>query len=75
MQGGFMQKTADFVFSFAIPVHSHICMNAIVTDYLPSKFRGESHLSSLCFAAVDGQGACREIQGRAQRLPPPPPPL
>lgn len=37
---GFLVKTADFVFSLAIPIHSHIGMNALVTDYLPKAARG-----------------------------------
>eukprot|EP00198_Chlamydomonas_reinhardtii_P000617 XP_001689952.1 succinate dehydrogenase subunit D [Chlamydomonas reinhardtii] len=41
-KGSILQRTADFIFSVAIPVHSHITMNAVVTDYLPKAARGES---------------------------------
>lgn len=41
MQDGFLQRIADLTFAVAIPVHMHIGMNALVTDYLPKVARGE----------------------------------
>lgn len=36
----FLQKAADWSLSVAIPVHMHITTNALVTDYVATKFRG-----------------------------------
>ncbi|KXZ42626.1 hypothetical protein GPECTOR_129g556 [Gonium pectorale] len=51
-KGSVLQKTADFVFSLAIPVHSHICMNAVVTDYFPKVARGPARLGVLGMSVV-----------------------
>ncbi|KAG2493622.1 hypothetical protein HYH03_008139 [Edaphochlamys debaryana] len=51
-KGGIMQKAADFVFSFAIPIHSHICMNACVTDYLPYAARGPARVGVLGMSVI-----------------------
>lgn len=36
-----MQKAADWTFSLAVPLHMQITTNALVTDYVPTRFRGE----------------------------------
>eukprot|EP00879_Flechtneria_rotunda_P002100 GHRR01002280.1.p1 GENE.GHRR01002280.1~~GHRR01002280.1.p1 ORF type:complete len:113 (+),score=27.25 GHRR01002280.1:173-511(+) len=36
----FLQKTSDWALSVAIPVHMHITTNALVTDYVATRFRG-----------------------------------
>jgi hypothetical protein len=36
-----VQKLSDWVLAAAIPVHMHISTNACVTDYVPTRFRGE----------------------------------
>lgn len=41
LQDSALQKTADWVLSVAIPVHMQITTNALVTDYVATKFRGE----------------------------------
>lgn len=51
-KGSILQKTADFVFSLAIPVHSHICMNAVVTDYVPKAARGPVRAGVLGMSVV-----------------------
>ncbi|GLC34961.1 hypothetical protein PLESTM_000259300 [Pleodorina starrii] len=51
-KGSVLQKTADFVFSLAIPVHSHICMNAIVTDYVPKAARGPVRVGVLGMSII-----------------------
>lgn len=40
LQDGFLHKTADWALAVAIPVHMHITTNALVTDYVASRFRG-----------------------------------
>jgi hypothetical protein len=39
-QGSGTQKLSDWVLAAAVPVHMHISMNACVTDYVPTRFRG-----------------------------------
>ncbi|GFR50863.1 hypothetical protein Agub_g13150 [Astrephomene gubernaculifera] len=51
-KGSILQKTADFVFSLAIPVHSHIAMNAVVTDYLPKAAQGPARFGVLGMSVV-----------------------
>lgn len=41
MQDGFLHKTADWALALAIPVHMHITTNALVTDYVATRFRRE----------------------------------
>ncbi|KAF8067355.1 sdh4 [Scenedesmus sp. PABB004] len=36
---GFTQKLADWTLAVAVPVHMHITTNALVTDYVPTRFR------------------------------------
>lgn len=40
LQGSALEKVADYTLAAAIPVHMHITTNAVVTDYVPSAFRG-----------------------------------
>jgi hypothetical protein len=40
MKDGLLHKTADWTLAVAIPVHMHITTNALVTDYVDTKFRG-----------------------------------
>uniref|UniRef100_A0A1Q2XCW7 Succinate dehydrogenase [ubiquinone] cytochrome b small subunit n=2 Tax=Chlamydomonas reinhardtii TaxID=3055 RepID=A0A1Q2XCW7_CHLRE len=51
-KGSILQRTADFIFSVAIPVHSHITMNAVVTDYLPKAARGPARVGVLGMSVV-----------------------
>lgn len=37
---GLLHKTADWTLALAVPVHMHITTNALVTDYVPTRFRG-----------------------------------
>lgn len=41
-QDGLLHKTADWALAVAIPVHMHITTNALVTDYVATRFRGVS---------------------------------
>lgn len=47
-QDGFLQRIADLGLALAIPVHMHISMNALVTDYLPKAARGETLSLGCC---------------------------
>ena len=38
-QGSITEKISDWTLGLAIPVHMHITTNALVTDYVPSRFR------------------------------------
>jgi hypothetical protein len=40
LQDGLLHKTADWALAVAIPVHMHITTNALVTDYVATRFRG-----------------------------------
>jgi hypothetical protein len=42
LQDSVMQKMADWTLAVAIPVHMQITTNALVTDYVATKFRGEA---------------------------------
>ncbi len=42
LQDSVLHKAADWTLSVAIPVHMHITTNALVTDYVPTKYRGKS---------------------------------
>jgi hypothetical protein len=54
-QGSTFEKVADWTLAVAIPVHSHISMNAVVTDYIPKAFRGEVPVSwSLVWCLMTG---------------------
>lgn len=35
-----LQKAADWTLSLAVPLHMQITTNALVTDYVPTRFRG-----------------------------------
>jgi len=35
-----LHKAADWALAVAIPVHMHITTNALVTDYVATRFRG-----------------------------------
>lgn len=48
LQDSGLQKAADWALSVAIPVHMHITTNALVTDYVPTKYRGKQ----LCLLAA-----------------------
>lgn len=44
---GLLHKTADWTLAVAIPVHMHITTNALVTDYVATKFRGPVRVAIL----------------------------
>lgn len=37
-----MGKAADVALGIAIPVHSHIAINSVLSDYVPKSVRGEA---------------------------------
>mmetsp|Transcript_28082 Transcript_28082/g.51848 ORF Transcript_28082/g.51848 Transcript_28082/m.51848 type:complete len:121 (-) Transcript_28082:195-557(-) len=39
-KGETLEKIADHVLGIAIPIHSHIALNACVTDYVPKAAKG-----------------------------------
>jgi succinate dehydrogenase (ubiquinone) membrane anchor subunit len=41
LQDSALQKAADWTLSLAVPLHMQITTNALVTDYVPTRFRGE----------------------------------
>ena len=45
LQGGFLLKGTDLALGVAIPVHSHVAMNMVVTDYVPKAIRGKASAS------------------------------
>lgn len=47
-QDGLLHKTADWTLALAVPVHMHITTNALVTDYVPTRFRGTTALACAC---------------------------
>lgn len=53
---GFLQRIADFGLALAIPVHMHIGMNALVTDYLPKAARGAGRVGLLTATAFSTLG-------------------
>lgn len=40
-KGSLILNISDTVLAFAIPVHMHIAMNGVLTDYLPKVAKGE----------------------------------
>lgn len=40
MQGTYLGKAADLALGVAIPVHSHIAINSVLSDYVPKSVLG-----------------------------------
>jgi hypothetical protein len=40
VQGSLPRKAVDVGLGIAIPVHSHIALNAVISDYVPKSVRG-----------------------------------
>lgn len=53
-----LQKTADWALALAIPVHMQITTNALVTDYVATRFRGPVRAAILGASVVTYLGAC-----------------
>ncbi|WIA13062.1 hypothetical protein OEZ86_006356 [Tetradesmus obliquus] len=47
-----MQKAADWTLSLAIPLHMQITTNALVTDYVPTRFRAPVRAAILASSLV-----------------------
>ncbi|KAK9815018.1 hypothetical protein WJX73_004952 [Symbiochloris irregularis] len=58
-EGGALSKVTDLTLGVAIPVHSHVAMNAVVTDYVPKAFRGASRAGLLAAASLAAIGFLR----------------
>lgn len=41
-QGSAPRKAVDLALGVAIPVHSHIALNAVISDYVPTSVRGKT---------------------------------
>jgi len=54
-----MQKAADWTLSLAIPLHMQITTNALVTDYVPTRFRGKATAALLAAPAAACVAASR----------------
>jgi succinate dehydrogenase (ubiquinone) membrane anchor subunit len=40
-QGSYLGKASDIALGIAIPVHSHIAINSVLSDYVPKSVRGK----------------------------------
>ncbi|PNH06067.1 hypothetical protein TSOC_007601, partial [Tetrabaena socialis] len=78
-KGSYLQTAADIIFGLAIPIHSHICMNAVVTDYLPKAARGPARvgvlgMSLLTYVGIQkmnmaGPGVTETVKGLWRKSP------
>ena len=46
LQGSYLGKAADIALGIAIPVHSHIAINSVLSDYVPKSVRGKGSSSN-----------------------------
>ena len=42
LQGSYLGKAADIALGIAIPVHSHVAINSVLSDYVPKSVRGKA---------------------------------
>lgn len=58
-QGDLFGRVVDAGLNVALPVHSHIAMNYVVTDYVPKSIRGAARWGVLGSSAVIAAGMLR----------------
>jgi hypothetical protein len=72
-QGSAVQKLSDWALAVAIPVHMHISTNACVTDYVPTRFRGEQDRACGGGVVTTAAGPQRSLRAVPARSPRPQP--
>ena len=53
------QAAIDLALGVAMPVHSHVAMNFIISDYVPKAARGPTRLAMLALTAATTVGLFR----------------
>ena len=61
-QHSYVGKATDIALGVAIPLHSHVAINSVLSDYVPRSVKGALQPKAPCMAA-EGMHAC---QGRMQ---------
>uniref|UniRef100_A0A061R8R5 Succinate dehydrogenase [ubiquinone] cytochrome b small subunit n=1 Tax=Tetraselmis sp. GSL018 TaxID=582737 RepID=A0A061R8R5_9CHLO len=51
-EGSMPERVSDYACAVSIPFHSHVAMNAIITDYAPTAIMGASRLAVLGMSSV-----------------------
>eukprot|EP00873_Tetraselmis_striata_P037688 jgi/Tetstr1/457952/TSEL_044465.t1 len=51
-EGSTPEKAADYTMAVSIPLHSHVAMNAIISDYAPAAVAGISRVGVLGMSAI-----------------------
>lgn len=59
LQGSYLGKASDVALGIAIPVHSHIAINSVLSDYVPKSVRGRS--PSTIFETLSAQTAAKRL--------------
>eukprot|EP00891_Asterochloris_glomerata_P001130 jgi/Astpho2/1130/e_gw1.00021.123.1_t len=52
LQGTALQRVTDVALGVAIPVHSHIAINSVLSDYVPKSVMGASRVGALGVTAI-----------------------
>ncbi|CAL8466764.1 g6300 [Coccomyxa elongata] len=50
--GSYLGKAADIALGIAIPVHSHIAINSVLSDYVPKSVRGVARVGALASSSI-----------------------
>eukprot|EP00192_Tetraselmis_astigmatica_P017964 CAMPEP_0117672772 /NCGR_PEP_ID=MMETSP0804-20121206/14096_1 /TAXON_ID=1074897 /ORGANISM="Tetraselmis astigmatica, Strain CCMP880" /LENGTH=110 /DNA_ID=CAMNT_0005481423 /DNA_START=69 /DNA_END=398 /DNA_ORIENTATION=- len=55
-EGSTPEKAADYTMAVAIPFHSHVAMNALITDYAPTALMGVGRAGILGMSVITMAG-------------------